>query len=310
MVKEGPLYIWGGASLIGGGEGAEIEYSPKDDATFLVVGMEGPQMPRALFKGEISNLIFRIDTNKTAARSASGSNSGHRALPTDVPAHQVPGLASHRLIYYFRTDGAKIYNNKFILNEMYFSSMSSGPNANFLAESGSNPKGNNRVVLYNISVFDNLILSRDYDHIRNKEPDLNGIIQSNGGEGIGLGSFKGAFIGYNTISGVADDGLGLHGLSNALVEQNYIETVDGKLYMSNSRCSAVLYNDVVRMHNRAGFRELFHTGIEGSTPNRHMRSPTQQTVFGNRFRYPNDYVDQETAARFVAPRALIFEKIN
>ncbi|RFS17022.1 glycosyl hydrolase family 28-related protein [Emticicia sp. C21] len=71
-------------------------------------------------------------------------------------------------------------------------------------------------------------------------------MSSTDGESIGFGGrSKNILIDNNSILGAAGDDLGLHFVENVVVQNNYIETFNGRIYVSNSRNIKILYNKII-----------------------------------------------------------------
>lgn len=291
------LFIWGNASLIGGGPKAGISFKPIDGGrSLLQVGVmpgeyDNGMYPLPLnyeltlhstpytkndttvFKGKISGLKLEIDSNvtKESVKSDFDFHANNDPLKLIFRSDN-DGIAepANRLIWFWQVNGGELSNNYILLNNSMYGATSSGNNNKYVTGG---------LIRKDIRIVNNVITSKD--HYRPK-----GI----GNEGIGLGGFDGAYIAHNTVTGVGDDPIGLHWVNNALVEQNYLDTTDGRIFAAEARCVAILYNDIFRL-------PLFHDDVAASgsigfsreskkPENLPIRPPTQIIIHGNRIISP------------------------
>ncbi|MFO1368940.1 MAG: discoidin domain-containing protein [Marinagarivorans sp.] len=315
------LFIWGNANLIGGGPGAGILFNPKEGADALLnIGaltpkqyyaaishnmpsdytalwwdkttMPTPDWPNITtpytrmrqFSGRICGLIFTIDPSFTREEILK-----RKSTELQDPTKKNLILYGQRLIFFWQVDGAEISNNHFYLNNAMYSMSGSGNDNNNL---DSRYKGRIR---QNIRIVDNIIESLDYKWSRvNKEP--------NGNEGVDLNIFKGAYIARNTITGFSDDPIALHSVKDAIVEQNHLSSTDGRIYVSSSRCVALLYNDFYRMP-WAPFK-VVSTGTITFATEQSDSPPVQIIVHGNSITSPPKSRNLEAIIMGYAGRAV------
>jgi hypothetical protein len=302
------LFIWGGASLVGTGLGSGIRFKPIDGARALLqVGLAPknmkpyattPYIPKPVFTGKIENLNLKIDSEVTREVLA-----GFDKKQVDSAAQRV--FRPYKLIFMWRTDGAEIKNNRVEVGHSKYGFTGSGNDANFVPAGTANPGAwvgaANHLVRKNIRITNNQLASLDYQWTERGK-------NSDGNEGIALTLFNGAYIAHNTIGGFGDDVLALHSVNNAIVEQNFGESVDGRLYVSGSNCVAVLYNTLVRrlttLYKKTGPHE-FPNGWGASllTLDGESRSPptTQSIIYGNSLFVPAGL--REDAMHFASVRA-------
>lgn len=302
------LFIWGGANLIGTSVTSELQFKPKDGARpLLQVGLAPknlrryattPYIPKPVFTGRIENLTIKIDSKVTREVLAEFN----KAQP-DSPLERI--FRPYKLIFLWRTDGAEITKNRIDVGHSKYGFTGSGNDANFVpagtAKPGAWVGAANQLVRKNIRITHNHISSLDYKWTESGK-------NSDGNEGIALTLFDGAYIAYNTIGGFGDDVLAFHYGNNAIIEQNYGESVDGRLYVSGSNCVAALYNHLARrpttLYKKTGPEE-FPNGWGASllTLDGESRSPppTQSIIYGNALFIPAGL--REDAMHFASMRA-------
>lgn len=285
------LFIWGNASLVGGGQNSGIIFMPDDASRALLqVGLAPqqfvyhattPYIPKPVFKGRIANLTLKVDSSITRSVMTALDNANPDPAPEKI-------FRPYKLIYFWRTDGAEIANNYVDVGDSKYGFTSSGNNADFVPAGTSNPGlwTGSSLVRKNIRIINNRVISGDYRWTLAHN-------NSSGNEGIALALFNGAYIAHNTISGFGDDVIAFHYGSNAIIEQNYGDSVDGRIYASGSSCVAILYNDVVRrpttLYKASGYEEFPNGwGLSLITLDGETRSatPTQNIVYGNKLFVP------------------------
>ncbi|HRH75865.1 MAG TPA: hypothetical protein PK129_00835 [Cellvibrionaceae bacterium] len=302
------LFIWGGASLIGGGVGSEIVFKPNDASRALLqVGLSPqkmqyhattPYIPKPVFTGKIKSLTFTVSSDVTRVALTQLNKSTLDPLPRRI-------FRPYKLIFLWRTDGAEISHNHVDVAHSKYGFTGSGNDANFVPAGTTNPGAwvgaANQLVRKNIRITHNQVSSLDYQWTERGG-------DSDGNEGIALTLFNGAYIAYNTIGGFGDDVVAFHYGNNALIEQNYGESVDGRLYVSGSTCVAALYNHLARrpttLYKKTGPVEfpngwgasLIKFDGESQSP-----PPTQSIIYGNSLFIPAGL--REDAMYFASMRA-------
>lgn len=198
---------------------------------------------------------------------------------------KIIGGKKGRIIYFWRVKGAKITGNKFQVGNHRYSATSSGNENSWLRDI-------NAYIRKDIVISDNKIVAAA-DNL--------------GSEGIGLGDFNGAVISNNSIVGVGDDPIGVHYCENVKISNNYMESVDGRLYISNSRNVDIVNNVVKRMPSLLD--KTFHKGIaliyigfELYGRKNSLSAPTNIKVYHNALYYPPGAIDTGAAIYIYAPR--------
>lgn len=189
-----------------------------------------------------------------------------------------------RLLYFWRTDGAEISGNHFDLREGLVSATSSGPDS---AWSRSGPRSGIR---RNLRIVGNDIVARAGAH---------------GSEGIGLSHFDTVLIEGNMIEGVGDDPIALHVSENAVVRHNSVSSVDGRIFIGNSRNVSVTDNTHTRMKSLIDGEfyvgiALIYIGFESTRTNSYP-APQNITVRGNSLIYPPNSIDKGAAIYVYGP---------
>lgn len=251
-----PIFIWGQADLIGEAGSSTLIFDV-DEAPYLFnVGISGKNNLKPPFSGLIQGVTFRIVSGKRG-----------------------------RLIYFWRTDGARVLGNTFDLGSFEYSATSSGNNNNWVRN------GFKGCVRKNIEISRNTVIAS---------------ADAKGNEGIGLSNFEGVLIRENSIHGVGDDPIGIHFSKDVLITNNALTSVDGRIFIGNSRNVRVSANSHSRIASPKDrkFRKgigLIYVGFEKFTKHEHM-APTDIVVSENRLTYPKGAIDGGAAIYLYAPR--------
>lgn len=202
----------------------------------------------------------------------------------------VKGGSGGRILFLWRTIGAGIYNNIFDVGGYAYSATSSG-NDNAWVKNGFENS-----IRKNISIVGNTITAMSDDL---------------GSEGIGLGHFDGALISNNTIVGVGDDPIGIHFCRNVTIKNNYAKSVDGRIFVSNSKNVEIAYNRHERMRSARDGKfykgiSLLYVGFETLKKN-NFSAPTNTSIHDNYLYYPEGAIDHGAAIYLYGIRGAIVE---
>lgn len=202
---------------------------------------------------------------------------------------KVSGGNSGRIIYFWRTQGASIVDNIFDVGNYRYSATSSGNVNSWL-------KNIKLYIRKNIVIKRNKIIAAA-DYL--------------GSEGIGLGSFDGAIISDNIIIGVGDDPIGVHYSKNIKINNNFMTSVDGRLYVSNSINVDISGNVVQRIESLLNNKfykgiALIYIGFELYKTN-NLSAPVNTHVHHNNLYYPSGSIDHGAAIYLYGPRGAIIE---
>lgn len=256
-----PLFIWGGARLVGEGETGVLDFSVKNGRYLFNVGLSEQKKKAAPFTGSISGVKFKV------------SSGG-------------PG----RIIFFWRTQGAKITDNIFDVGPYAYSATSSGNDAAWLENVGN-------YIRKEILISGNRILATS---------------ENLGSEGIGLGWFDGAVIENNEVTGVGDDPIGIHFSKNIVIRNNTLKSVDGRIYIANCSSVEIAHNYHERIASLATGK--FYTGIgliylgSESYDRTNLTAPTNIDIHDNVLKYPPGSIDQGAALYFWGPRNVTAER--
>lgn len=250
------LFLWGKASLMGEDETGVIDFRVKDQFYLLNIGISGKNEIEEPFSGVISGVKFKV----------SGGKKG-------------------RIIFFWRTQGARILDNIFEVGNYRYSATSSGNVNSWL-------KDINHYVRKNITISRNKIIAKA-DYL--------------GSEGIGLGSFDGVVISENTVTGVGDDPIAVHYCRNVNIINNFMTSVDGRLFASNSINVEIRENVVRRVPsplNNKSYKgiALIYIGFEQLNRRNSYSAPTNINVFDNDLYYPPGAIDTGAGIYVYGPR--------
>ena len=203
---------------------------------------------------------------------------------------RVNGGDGGRIIFFWRTDGAQIINNVFDVGNYPYSATSSGNDNRWVVNGHAN------CVRKNIIIKGNIVKAKQ---------------TNDGGEGIGLASFDGALIENNRISGVGDDPIGIHYSANVKILDNDLKSVDGRIYVSNSKNVEVAHNRHERVASGRdgkfyGGIALVYIGFEIFEANE-FAAPTNIKIHHNTLSYPKGAIDEGGAIYIYAPRNISVE---
>lgn len=256
-----PIYLWGDASLKGESGMGGITFNVKSSPYLMNVGISGPNKLEKPFTGAISGIRFNVK----------GGDGG-------------------RILFFWRTIGAGIYNNVFDVGGYAYSATSSG-NDNAWVKNGFK-----NTIRKNITIVGNKIIAASNDI---------------GSEGIGLGHFDGVLIGENTITGVGDDPIGIHSCKNVNIINNNLTSVDGRIFVSNSQNVQISHNRHERTRSLKDGKfykgiSLLYIGFETFETN-DFPAPSNIHVHHNYLYYPDGAVDHGAAIYLYGPRATIIE---
>lgn len=200
------------------------------------------------------------------------------------------GGSTGRIFFFFRTEGAKLHDCYFDVGPWAYSATSSGNNANWLAGEGN-------YIRSTISVYNNRIDATS---------------QELGSEGYGFGQFDGIELYNNRAFGVGDDPVGIHYCTNVVVRDNYLSSVDGRIYVSQSQGVEIYRN----LHERIGSRSdgtfhegiaLIYVGFELYANPVQKAAPEDIHIHDNVLRYRPGAIDAGSAIYLYATRATIVE---
>lgn len=119
-----PLYVWGGAQIIGEDGTGTFTFNAPDVPYLVNVGISARQTPETPFSGRIAKIRF----------VTSGGNGG-------------------RIVFFWRTENAVITDNRFEVGDYAYSATSSGNNNNWLS-------GLNNYIRKNIQIKSNTIVAQ------------------------------------------------------------------------------------------------------------------------------------------------------
>lgn len=129
----------------------------------------------------------------------------------NIQLQVVGGTAWGRILYFWRVNGGVVTGTVGDVGNYPYSLTSSGNDNAFLS--------GNECIRKNLTIANNVFTS------------TGGTL---GSEGIGLGSWDGVVIENNVVSGVGDDVIGLHYVTNAVVRDNTLSSTDGRIFVVNS----------------------------------------------------------------------------
>jgi hypothetical protein len=183
-----------------------------------------------------------------------------------------------RIIYLWRSDGAHLIGNTFIVGSFAYSATSSGNNNDWVVNGSVNCIRRNVHIAYNRII---------------------GSAKDIGSEGIGLGEFNEAEIVGNEVDGVGDDPIGVHFSSHVTIRDNHLSSVDGRLFVSNSQDISIRGNTVERIASHINGRfypgiALVYVGYEIASSNSYG-APQRISIRENVLRYPADSIDDGAA---------------
>lgn len=251
------LYLWGEGNLVGADSTSSINLNTGSVPYVLNVGIGGVQQLKQKWSGRIQNVTFKG-----------------------------VGPGTGRIIFLWRSEGATISNNVFIIGAYGYGPTSSGNNNHIVRNGDAN------CIRKNLKITNNLVIAEGTDLI--------------GNEGIGLNQWDGAEIAYNTVSGVGDDMIGIHFSRNINIHDNDLSGVDGRLFVANSRHVTIVNNKVSREASKLtglwyqGIA-LLYIGHEADVPNNES-APTHITARGNTLTYNPGAVDRGAAIYVYGPR--------
>ncbi len=251
-----PLFLWGDAQLQGEDGTGVIVFDVSDHPYLLNIGISGRNRLEKPFSGVINNIKFVVTQGKGG-----------------------------RIVYLWRTDGAKVTNNMFDVGDNAYSATSSG-NDNSWVKNG-----------FKNCIRRNIVIANNKLHADSGKK---------GSEGIGLGHFDGAIIEGNEIVGVGDDPIGVHFSKNIKINNNVLKSVDGRLFVVNSSNVEITSNYHERMRSlKDGLFykgiSLLYVGFETLGPNKYS-APTNISVHNNKLHYPPESIDHGAAIYIYGPR--------
>jgi hypothetical protein len=285
-----PIFMWGGAWLISSNHGGiKFNDTVADPAGghLFNLGISGKNTDgtsngnhlEAVFSGTISNVDFTV---------------------VGSPYTQAPYLTG-AVLYFWRTDGAKITNNYFNIGAFHYSGSTSTNNNDWVV-GGSVEQGT--LIKRNITIKNNTILANAGE---------------DGGEGFGLNDFSQtdqfSLIQGNVITGVGDDAIGLHFCKNVKVLSNILRTTDGRIAVLNSTNIEIGNNKIIRflsredqhteLANAAGFYagwSLISASYEGITANGDWPAPEAINIHDNQLYFPKGSQDYSGAIQVTGAR--------
>lgn len=267
------LYLWGDSCLTGPGT-ITFDTDSISERFLLSIGISGKSL------GVIGN-------NKKE-NVFSGEINDVNFVLTDSALSQA-AKPNGRVIFFFRTDGAVINNNTFNVGSNKYSATSSGNQSNWLS-------GLANYVRSNITITNNT---------------LNAQVDWRGSEGIGLGWFNTALIQNNQINGVGDDPIGIHWCENVDIFNNTLSSVDGRLFVSNSKNIEIANNTHTRIAAPDGqfYRgiALIWTGFENNSPTSVESAPTNYYIHDNNLFYNEGSIDTGAGLSLRASRDFVVE---
>jgi len=199
---------------------------------------------------------------------------------------KVVGGTGGRILYFWRTQNASVSDNVFNVGKYAYSATSSG-NDNRWVKNG--PKN---------LIRKNIIIERNKIYAK---------VDNIGSEGIGLGNFDGAMIRDNTIIGVGDDPIGVHFSNNIHIINNVMESVDGRLFVVNSKNVQIIGNKHRRIASLLDGKfyrgiSLLYVGFENVNIKHKFSAPTNVDIYNNILTYLPGSVDAGAAIYLYAPR--------
>jgi len=257
--------------------------------TFLITG--------PLFLWGKSSLIGQDDTGVIEFRvlnsryllniGISGKNKIEEPFSGEITGvnFKVNGGSKGRIIFFWRTQGASIKNNIFDVGNYRYSATSSGNVKSWLKRAGL-------YVRKNIEIKRNMVIAAS-DEL--------------GSEGIGLGGFDGAVISENTILNVGDDPIGVHYCKNIKIQDNYMTSIDGRLYVSNSVNVDINNNVAKRVASPINNRfykgiGLIYVGFELYSKSNSLSAPGNINIYDNDLYYPTGAIDAGSGIYVYGPR--------
>jgi hypothetical protein len=198
---------------------------------------------------------------------------------------EIAGGKEGRILFFWRTIGAEILGNVFDVKQYAYSATSSGNDNNWVGNGFAN------CIRRDIRIQSNTVKALGTDY---------------GSEGFGLGHFSGALIAENIVDGVGDDPIGIHYSDNIVVRDNDLRSVDGRLYVSNSRDVLIEGNTIQRVPSPLTRRfyegiALIYIGFEIFSRNDYP-APTGFLIRNNELRYASGAIDSGAAIYLYAPR--------
>ena len=251
-----PLFLWGGAQLIGSDRMSTILFQSVKEPYLFNLGISNKNILETPFSGKIKDVRFKVEGGKGG-----------------------------RILFFWRTNGAKIKDNYFDIQSYRYSATSSGNDDRWVKNGFWN------CIRKNIEITGNIIRA----------------LSDNGGsEGIGLGQFDGALIEGNEVYGVGDDPVGIHYSKNIIIRNNDLASIDGRIYIGSSQNIIVTGNTVKRIKSIKEGRfyagiSLIYLGFETSRSN-NSPAPTNITVENNTLVYDEGSVDEGAAIYLYGPR--------
>jgi len=278
LVKH-PLFLWGHASLIGAPGGSILFDSDSDSDS------------------ERYLLNLGISGKRNIVNPTGNLKAPFSGLISKINFVLLKGAPSGgRVIYFWRTDGGTIDGNRFDLKAFAYSATASGNVNDWVVN------GEINCIRKNLTITNNTVLAT---------------ATSFGGEGIALDHFDSATISNNSVSGVGDDPIAVHLSQNIKILNNIAESVDGRIFVSNSKDVEIAYNKHSRIPSplNGEFYQgigLIYIGFENyeiSTNNlTPYPSPENINVHDNQLFYPKGAIDGNGSAIYVyAPRNVTIE---
>jgi len=251
-----PLFLWGKASLVGEDETSTIEFKVLNSPYLLNIGISDKNKIEKPFSGVISGITFKVSDGKRG-----------------------------RIIFFWRTQGASVEDNIFLVGNYRYSATSSGNVNSWL-------KNSRLYIRRNISIKRNKVIA-SADNL--------------GSEGIGIGEFDGVVITDNDITGVGDDPIGVHYSKNVRIENNFMTSVDSRLYVSNSVNVEIKNNVVKRVASPLNNKfykgiALIYIGFELFNKNNSLSAPSNINVYDNKLYYPPGAIDAGAGIYIYGPR--------
>jgi Right handed beta helix region len=206
-------------------------------------------------------------------------------------AFKVVGGNSGRTLFFWRTVGAVITKNHFDFGPYSYSATSSGNDNNVVVNGFTN------CIRKDIKITDNTVVATS---------------NWDGSEGIGLGSFDGALIMNNKITGVGDDPIAIHFSENVKILNNDLRSVDGRLIVVNSKHVEIANNRHERIRSPKdgtfyGGISLLYIGFEDVSVANNFAAPTDMQIHHNTLYYPDGSVDAGAAIYLYALRDVTVE---
>jgi len=194
-----------------------------------------------------------------------------------------------RVVFFWRTHDAKILNNTFNMGVSYYSATSSGNKSHWLTWIPN-------YIRKNITISNNRIYA-------------NGL--NIGNEGFGLGFFDGVLISNNVIVGVGDDPIAVHYSENVKILNNIAESIDGRIFSSNSLNVEIAYNTHTRIASLKDGKfytgiALIYAGFEIVTTN-NFRAPENYNIHHNYLYYSPGSIDIGGAIKLSGVRDTLVE---